>query len=199
MFIEKNKIYSVNGYSFINFINLNEDEVSLILEWRNNASIRRYMYNKDIISIENHISFVKSLNIRSDAYYWLVKKNDKNIGVINLTSIDFNLSKAELGYYMVPDMMNSGMGLDFVYSNFLFAFTEIYCSKLIGNIHFDNKNALLLDKYLGCNLGEIKNIFSEKGEVDKYISWEISKSTFINDSIDKNNIRNFVEFLKMNS
>ena len=61
MFVERNKIYSVNGYSFINFINLNEEEVSLILEWRNNASIRRYMYNKDIISLENHISFVKSL------------------------------------------------------------------------------------------------------------------------------------------
>ncbi len=52
-------------YKNINFINLNEDEIRLVLSWRNNPTIKKWMYTKEDISLEDHLNFIKSLNNNS--------------------------------------------------------------------------------------------------------------------------------------
>lgn len=193
MQIDKTITYRVSDYTFTNFINLDEDLIKQVWHWRNAPEIREYMYNKEIIPLENHLRFVQSLRDRDDVAYWLVRKEEEPIGVTNLTDINIEESSAELGYYMLPSKQNSGLGLEFAYNNFLFVFdTEIQCNTLHGAIHRSNINALVLDSYLGC---EIKT--EQLMEPDKeFFSFSASKDKFLAEAEGKNDMRAFISYVR---
>lgn len=193
MQIDKSITYRVSDYSFTNFITLDEDLIKQVWQWRNAPEIRAYMYNKEVIPLENHLRFVQSLMNRDDVAYWLVRKKEEPIGVTNLTDINIEESSAELGYYMLPSKLNSGLGLEFAYNNLLFVFdTEIQCNFLHGAIHRSNINALVLDSYLGC---EIQT--EQLREPDKeFISFCVSKDKFLAEAEGKNNMRAFISYVR---
>lgn len=193
MHINKTITYRVSDYTFTNFINLDEELIRQIWQWRNAPEIREYMYNKEIIPLENHLRFVQSLRDRDDVAYWLVRKGEEPIGVTNLTDINIEESSAELGYYILPSKLNSGLGLEFAYNNLLFVFdTEIQCNSLHGAIHRSNINALVLDSYLGC---EIQT--EQLSEPDKeFISFTASKEKFLAEAEGKNDMRAFISYVR---
>lgn len=193
MQIDKKIVYQVSDYTFTNFINLDENLIKQVWQWRNDPTIREFMYNKEIIPLENHLKFVKSLNDRCDVAYWLVRKGEEPIGVTNLTDINIDESSAELGYYMLPSKLNSGLGLEFAYNNLLFVFdTEIQCNYLHGAIHRSNINALVLDSYLGC---EIQT--EQLKDPDKeFVSFTARKEKFLAEADGKNDMRAFITYVR---
>lgn len=194
MQIDKRKIYQVNDYTFTNFINLDDETIKKVWQWRNDPQIREFMYNKEIIPLENHLRFVDSLKDREDIAYWLVRKGEEPIGVTNLTDINIEDSSAELGYYMLPSKLNSGLGLEFAYNNLLFVFdTQIQCNFLHGAIHRSNINALVLDSYLGCNI----QMEALKSPDKNFIPFTIFKNEFLTSASGKNDMRSFISYVKV--
>lgn len=193
MQIDKKITYKVGDYSFINFINLDDETIKQVWQWRNDPQIREFMYNKEIIPLENHLRFVESLKDRNDVAYWLVRKGAEAIGVTNLTDINIEESSAELGYYMLPSKLNSGLGLEFAYNNLLFVFnTQIQCDSLHGAIHRSNINALVLDSYLGCDIQ-----MDDLKQSDKdFIPFKVSKDKFLANASGKNDMRAFISYVK---
>lgn len=193
MQIDKKKIYLVNDYSFINFINLDDETIKQVWQWRNDPQIREFMYNKEVIPLENHLRFVESLKDRNDVAYWLVRKGAETVGVTNLTDINIEESSAELGYYMLPSKLNSGLGLEFAYNNFLLVFnTQIQCEFLHGAIHRSNINALVLDSYLGCEIQKDALKQSDK----EFIPFMVTKDKFLANASGKNDMRAFISYVK---
>lgn len=98
----------LNGINLINFINVNDDEKEMIRNWRNHEKIRNMMYSDHIITIEEHAKFIQKLRSENNNFYWLVKKNRENIGIISLNRLDFKNLNAYIGIYSNPAL--SGMG-----------------------------------------------------------------------------------------
>jgi UDP-4-amino-4,6-dideoxy-N-acetyl-beta-L-altrosamine N-acetyltransferase len=88
-------------YENINFIDLNEYEINLVLSWRNNPKIKMWMHNKEDISLNDHLIFINSLKHDDTKDYFLVKKMDKYIGVVDL-------NKKFLGIYANPERKKVG-------------------------------------------------------------------------------------------
>ena len=44
----------------INFTDLSNDEKKIILEWRNNPNIKKWMYTQSDITLESHLNFIDS-------------------------------------------------------------------------------------------------------------------------------------------
>lgn len=193
MQIDRNYIYTLNGYQFKNFTFLTEEEVEQVWKWRNHEAIRRYMYTTQIIPFVSHVKFITTLKTRKDVCYWLVLKNGNPIGVINLTDIDEEKSSAELGYYIVPEMLNTGIGLDFAYYNLVFAFQTIGCTYLHGGINRANVNALMLDSYLGCKV----RLDQLQAGVE-FVAWEAYREEFLSTHQGKNDMKKFVMYAKLN-
>jgi len=194
MQIDKKKEYNVNGYLYKNFTQLNKDEITQIWNWRNSYEIRRYFYNSDKISLQTHYNFIKTLEMRNDVCYWLVVENYNPIGVMDLTDIKIHEERAEIGYYIIPEMLENGIGLNFVYTNLVFAFEKIGCKKILGGVHKDNRNARLLDEYLGFTLNENKE--SVDYDISPFMSLKIERDDFLKYSTKKNDIIAFVKYLK---
>ncbi len=135
----------INKLSFklINFTKLTLDDKKMILEWRNAPSVKKWMYNRDEISLENHLAYIDSLNSRDDRVYFLVKNENNSIGVVDLTEIKREKS-AELGIYINPKL--KGYGSLLMNKIIEYAFNELNLKILNANVYEDNLKAINLYK-----------------------------------------------------
>ena len=83
--------------SLINFIDLTLKEKKLILSWRNNPNIRKWMFTTETISLEQHLKFIETLKNSKDKQYFVVKDDNNYLEVIDF----FNVTKTslEMGLY----------------------------------------------------------------------------------------------------
>lgn len=171
--------YRFHSLVFRGYTTLSIEEKKLLLVWRNDKSIRKWMYNKDVISLENHLSFIEGLKSRYDAYYWVVYDNDgKPLGTCCVTSIDKKNSVAELGVDTVPKSEVNGFEVFrecFYFFFNILGFDYLYCA-----VDKDNKSAILLDSFFGCVFDQTK-IVDKNGQPQEYlVSTNLSKGVFGN-------------------
>ncbi|WP_200146926.1 UDP-2,4-diacetamido-2,4,6-trideoxy-beta-L-altropyranose hydrolase, partial [Francisella orientalis] len=79
-YIKVHKENVVVGCELYDFVDISRQESLKILSWRNHQLVRSNMYNTDIISDDDHLSFVKSLSGHQEKKYFIVKKNSEDIG-----------------------------------------------------------------------------------------------------------------------
>ncbi len=138
---EKIKKLSVE---LINFIDLSYDEKVEILSWRNHPNIRKWMFNKEPISLESHISYINLLKEKKDRVYFAVKQYGKFVGVISFTSIDLKNLKAEIGLYAKPTL--KGVGKLLMQNILEYGFDKLKLKKLVSKVFEDNFSAIKLYK-----------------------------------------------------
>lgn len=158
MNLRKNFIFQ--GISLINFINLNNEEILIVRNWRNNESIKKWMYSDHIISLSEHNKFLKELKKDNKNFYWLVKdKNDVYKGVVYFNRADFKNKNAYMGIYSNPDMKGVGQFLlealkEVAFENFGFNFLKL-------EVIESNQKAINFYK---------KNNFKEEGKLKKFVN-----------------------------
>lgn len=145
-YILKIELQNGGGTTLLNFINLSIDEKKMILKWRNNPNIKKYMYTKDDISLENHLKFIDSLKNSKDELYFIVKKDDEYIGVIDFVNIKLNESLI-MGIYTNPNLKGNGKILLETIINF--SFNIIKVKKIFAEVFFENEKAFSLYKTYG--------------------------------------------------
>jgi len=96
----------MENIQLLNFIDLELEEKEMILKWRNHPDIRKWMYNQDEIKLEEHLGFIESLKSRKNKLYFLVKKEDEFIGVIDFLDLD----KKEIFYGIYSNPNSKIMG-----------------------------------------------------------------------------------------
>jgi len=101
-----------------NFINLNENEKIMVLNWRNNKRVRENMYSNNIISKQEHFKFIESLVTSNTKKYFLVDE----LGVIYFNKIKHNT--AEIGLYSNPEKF--GIGSLLIEKILTFGFENLY-------------------------------------------------------------------------
>ncbi|MEG2341177.1 MAG: GNAT family N-acetyltransferase [Odoribacter sp.] len=148
--IDKEKIYSVEEYEYVNFISLSITEKIEVLSWRNNPVIRKWMKNTELIDEESHLKFVDNLKERQDIFYWVVRKNGKAIGCYNIIHID-NINKAcESGIYFIDTTLSGlKMSYEMIINSFIFTFQVLGFKRMYAHTHEDNDFMLKLNEYAG--------------------------------------------------
>ena len=130
----------------INFIDLSQEEKMMILEWRNRLDIQKWMYTQNDISLEEHLDFIDSLKIIKDKLYFLVKKDNIYIGVIDFTQIKPNES-LHMGIYTNPYL--KGYGKILLETIIYFSFEILKVEKIFSEVYFENERAFSLYKIYG--------------------------------------------------
>ena len=130
-----------------NFTELSQEEKEMVLQWRNHDTVRRWMYQKDPIALEDHLSYIDSLEHREDRCYFLVKKGDLPIGVIDFTSINKEQKSAEIGLYAAPTL--KGVGKDLMRAIIEYGSKQMGLQRLLANVYKNNERAIKLYKTYG--------------------------------------------------
>lgn len=153
--------FELEDVILINFIDLSNEEREMVRNWRNNENIRKWMYTDHFISKEEHYRFLESLKQDKKNYYWLVKnKNNKYLGVMSFTRVDFKNRNAYFGIYSNPDEKIPGMGilLDMIAISLSFRIAKLHSLKL--EVIEDNRQVVNLHQKMG---------FIEEGRLREFI------------------------------
>jgi len=130
------------------FQDLSPEEKKEVLEWRNHPDIRKWMYNNNEISFENHLKFIESLKEKNDKIY--IKLHD--IGVVNFT---VKKDYVELGIHKNP--AKKWVGRELIEFGINYAFDILKTSKIILYVFKNNKKALRLYEATGFKKMDEKN------------------------------------------
>ncbi|EAK5748253.1 UDP-4-amino-4,6-dideoxy-N-acetyl-beta-L-altrosamine N-acetyltransferase [Campylobacter lari] len=119
------------------FIHLNQEEIKLVLKWRNNESIVKFMKTQNI-TLKEHLSFLSSLKTNTTKKYFLVYDDKIIIGVINFINITNN--SCEFGLYGIK----KGVGNLLMQKIKSYAFSVLKIQTLNACVFKENTKALNL-------------------------------------------------------
>lgn len=123
------------------FIHLDEKEISLVWQWRNDKKISQFMKTK-YIDFQEHLNFIIALKKDRSKKYFLVFKEDEAIGVIDF--INITQDSCEFGLYAKPNL--KGVGQILMQEIKKYAFEILKIKELKACVFKQNKRAL--DLYL---------------------------------------------------
>lgn len=84
---------------------INEDDLEMVLTWRNSEHIRQYAISQEIISFETHKEWFGSLQEKGDLYF-IIESDEKAVGLIWANR--FKTNSCETGMYVYDrEMQNS--------------------------------------------------------------------------------------------
>ncbi len=133
-----------------------------ILEIRNSEHIRKWMYNRDVITLEDHIKFIEKLKHNTEKLYYVVFNVDNNeiVGCINLNNINYINKNAFLGIYANPTGNTSSKGKLLMKCLFYLSFSLLKLHTLKLEVLNTNKRAIDFYKKSG---------FKEEGELRDFV------------------------------
>lgn len=130
----------MDNITLLNFVDLSLKEKIMILNWRNNPTVKNWMYTLEEISLENHLNFISNLEYNSEKKYFLLKENEENIGVIDFTKItDESL---HMGLYSNPNVKKKGRVLLEIIIAYSFDYLKV--KRILAEVFKDNEKAYAL-------------------------------------------------------
>lgn len=151
---------SAINYNFINFTELNSNEIHKVWMWRNDPKIRQWMYNNNEIEFESHLKFIESLKSSNEKKYWLVLRNRIPIGVNSIINIENNCG--EWGYYIGSEFHDANYVVEFYYYSLGYAFECLSFKKLTGYALIENKAANSLNDLFGFTKIKVSKKISDR-------------------------------------
>lgn len=131
----------------INFTSLSDEQKLMVLKWRNDERIAKFMKNKSV-GKEEHFTFLERLKSIQDKIYFLVKDESEFIGVISF--VDITKESCEFGVYKNPELKGVGKKLLDLIKDY--AFFTLKVGSLKAKAYNNNEKALSLYENFGFNI-----------------------------------------------
>jgi len=128
----------------IDFTEMTDEQKQMVLTWRNNPNVRKWMYNQKEIPLEEHREFIESLKLSKDKRYFLVDSDKGYIGVIDFT--DISKDSSYFGFYSNPESKIPGIGRILERVSIDYAFNVLKVGLLKLEVFVDNVKVVNLHK-----------------------------------------------------
>ncbi|MDP4094974.1 MAG: GNAT family N-acetyltransferase [Bacillota bacterium] len=133
------------------------DDLSQVLSWRNDDRIKKWFVNRSTISPQQQIIWYNNyLNNDNDMIFIIEEKSNTGspIGLISLYNINPESNTAEFGRFMIGDFNYRGKGLGFECANAVcaFGFGELGLREIHLDVFEDNTSAVGVYKKIGFTI-----------------------------------------------
>lgn len=121
------------GCNLVIWRKVQEKHLQKILDWRTKENITRFMYTDIPYSMENQKNWFEVINVSQTSIHWVMEYNENFIGLISLTSIDWQNKRAYWNFYVGEEdyTMLAGFIGFYMYN---YAFNELGFEKLLGEV-----------------------------------------------------------------
>ena len=144
----KKSIISLN-FSDINLREAQDLDILKIYNWRNLDHVRLFMKETDIISMEDHLKWFKSIDGKKKILL-IYSFYQKDIGIISIKDIDDLNHEANLGAYVGDiNFLGSPYNVAAILIAYNYCFKKLTVNKIKTLAHKSNQSALRLNKTLG--------------------------------------------------
>ena len=168
-----------------------EDDLELLRQWRNSATISKYLRKIEYITSERQIVWYRDLLLNPDSYYWTITEKGKAIGALSIYNIADNV--AEIGRIMIGDVSSQGKG--YGYKSLIMAmkigFLLLQVKSYNLTVHKENNVALHIYQKTGFHERfQINNENHENNENNKDVELKmiINRQTYEEKNMMSNDI-----------
>lgn len=154
-----------------------EDDASYVVKWRNDPSIRKWMFNQELLTVESHLKwfFNKDNSNRFD-YIICDKATNNPIGTLNFTNIENDT--AEAGKMIGnKDYWGKGYAKESFILWLKYGFEKIGLSKIYVRTMVNNIPNIKLNEKLGFKIKEETIILHDENRYNVLIM-ELNKQSF---------------------
>lgn len=117
-----------------------QDDLALVLAWRNHPDIRRYMFSTHEITFDEHCSWFARASQDPSRHLLLFEQNGQPLGFVNLHVLNPIAGVADWGFYVSPDAPK-GTGKSLGTTVLKYAFEQLNLHKLCGQaLDFNEKS-----------------------------------------------------------
>ena len=131
----------------INFTLLSGEQKLMVLKWRNDERIAKFMKNKSV-GKEEYFVFLERLKSIQDKIYFLVKYESEFIGGVSF--VDITKESCEFGVYKNPELKGVGKKLLDLIKDY--AFFTLKVGSLKAKAYNNNEKALALYEKFGFRI-----------------------------------------------
>lgn len=157
---------------------LEETDIELVRQWRNDPEISKFMVYRDYITIEMQKKWFLSVN-NEDNYYFIIELEDEKIGLTELKKINWYDRSAESGVFIYSNKHQNGvLSYQVLLSLLDFGFNDLKLEKVNAQILASNKRAIRFNKSLGFQ----ENLTHDKSE-NGVLSYSLTKDEYLQRSI----------------
>jgi len=147
----KKEIPSIKGNNI--FIRgVNENDLDIIMEWRNKQEIMKCFFNRNKLTSEGQINwYSKYVNDVTDHMFMIITNDNIPIGTMALYHIDDTTSKAEYGRALIAAEGFQGKGFAKEALNLIlrYAFDTLKLNRVFLEVFSDNTQAIKLYERCG--------------------------------------------------
>lgn len=165
---------------FTNILEVDDNIVERVRQWRNDDSVRLFMYNKHEISKEEHLKWIENLATRVDRVVYVVYIDDLPSGVALYNDINHLDDSAEWAFYTAPYENRSSVGVMMEYYMIDNFFNVMNMKELTCEVYDFNNKVISLHKKFGFEETGKKDIDGSVTclKLDKE-TWEKSKQKLL--------------------
>ena len=166
----------------INFRKISEDDLPLILRWRTDPNVTRYMSTDIEFDLEKQFKWYNEVvRICSPTEHWIISHNDKPIGLLNLENYDPAHQQTSWGYY-IGDLESRIIGglIPAYFYNYMFLHRDTSLKKINGHLFSSNTKVLAIHQFYGVKeVKVLKNHICKYGELFDIILIEMTRENWV--------------------
>lgn len=129
---------------------MREDDLVLVLEWRNHDAVRRFMYTRDIIGLADHRKWYASASQDSSRHLLIFEWEHQPMGFAQLNEVAPG-PVMDWGFYKSPSAPR-GMGQYLGESVLHYAFESLGARKVRGQVISQNTGSIRFHQRQGFRL-----------------------------------------------
>lgn len=137
---------------------LEDEDLELVLQWRNSDRVRFNMFSTHVITKEEHRNWYLNLDFNT-CRYLVFECLHRPVGLVNFTKIGQYNDRCDWGFYLGETDVPPGTGLLMGYLGIEYAFTVLNIRKLCSQVLGNNERSLRYHHKLG---------FKEEGRLLKH-------------------------------
>lgn len=141
---------------------IKDDELELMLSWRNAPSVRANMYTRHEISLVEHLAWWSRALLRKDQRYFMFENNGTPSGIVGFMDIDALNDSSSWAFYASPKAPK-GTGSKMEFLAVEYAFHDLAIHKLHCEVLAFNTPVINLHKKFGF---KVEGILREHHKVD---------------------------------
>ena len=163
-------------------VNCSVEQQIDLLEIRNSAEVRRWMYHSDVIPIPAHLAFIAGLQNDETRQFFVVFQEEKPVGAVVFSQIDSTNGSADWAFYLSSEA-KKGLGSALEAAALTYAFQVQQLEKLHCEVLEDNERVVRMHQRFGFEVeGKRESaVHRAEGRVG-YILLGITRSKWIETS-----------------
>lgn len=134
----------------INLIDIKEEDLELIRNWRNSTEISQYMYTNDFISKEQQEKWFIKIQTDVSQKVWIIEYGGKKLGVAYLYNIKPAFKTTYWGFYLGDlSVRGAGIGSKVEFNMMQFVFETLGYNKLLCEVFVSNDSVIKMHEKFG--------------------------------------------------